>query len=66
MVEAKAGVVERLGERTLVYCTLTDGTELIAQDDGRSEVAPGDNVNLSFDTSVIHLFDSTGKAHHAH
>jgi multiple sugar transport system ATP-binding protein len=63
--KAKAGVVERLGERTLVYCTLEDDSELIAQDDGRSTVQTGDIVTLRFDTSAVHLFDSEGKAYHA-
>jgi multiple sugar transport system ATP-binding protein len=62
---AKAGVVERLGERTLVYCTLDDGTELIAQAEGRSTVQPGDTVKLRFDLSAVHLFDQQGKAYHA-
>lgn len=62
---AKAGVVERLGERTLIYCTLNDGTELIAQDSGRSEITPGDDVKLGFDPSAIHIFDQAGQAYHA-
>lgn len=61
---AKVGVVERLGERTLIYCTLKDGTELIAQDQGRSMVAPGDAVPLTFDPTAVHLFDPQGRAHH--
>ena len=64
-LSARAGVVERLGERTLVYCTLEDGTEIIAQDEGRSEVQPGQNVWLGLDASAIHLFDKNGQAHHA-
>ncbi len=63
--QAKVGVVERLGERTLIYCTLRDGTELIAQDSGRSEVRPGDDIRLNFDTSSVHLFDQSGQAYHA-
>ena len=63
---AKAGVVERLGERTLVYCTLKDGTALIAQDLGRSDVRPGDSVALNFDPSALHLFDKDGQVFHAH
>jgi multiple sugar transport system ATP-binding protein len=66
LTQAKAGVVERLGERTLVYCTLSDGTELIAQDTGRSEIVPGDQIDLDFDPSAIHLFDQAGQAYHAH
>lgn len=64
--QAKAGVVERLGERTLIYCTLRDGTEVIAQDSGRSEVSPGDDITLDFDPSAVHLFDQSGQAYHAH
>ncbi|KQY23901.1 ABC transporter ATP-binding protein [Rhizobium sp. Root482] len=62
---ATAGVVERLGERTLVYCTLENGTELIAQDDGRSVVQTGDILTLRFDTSAVHLFDAEGRAYHS-
>ena len=63
---AKVGVVERLGERTLVYCTLQDGTELIAQDSGKSTVRPGSHIDLSFDPSEIHLFDDKGTAYSSH
>lgn len=60
-----AKVVEHLGDRTLVYALLADGTSITAQDGGRSQVAPGDEVHLAFDTSQLHLFDSSGKGHHA-
>ncbi|KQV65147.1 sn-glycerol-3-phosphate ABC transporter ATP-binding protein UgpC [Rhizobium sp. Root1220] len=63
---AKVGVVERLGDRTLLYCSLKDGTEVIAQDSGRCNIQPGDTVFIAFDTSAIHLFDQDGKAHHVH
>ncbi len=61
----KATVVEHLGDRTLVYMQLADGTPIIAQDGGRSQVSPGDVVNVSFDTSELHLFDADGKSYHA-
>jgi multiple sugar transport system ATP-binding protein len=64
--QAEVGVVERLGERTLVYCTLRDGTEIIAQDSSRTEVRTGDKVRLEFDASAAHLFDKAGQAYHAH
>lgn len=60
----KATVVEHLGNRTLVYMQLADGTPIIAQDGGRSQVSPGDVVNVSFDTSELHLFDTGGKSYH--
>ncbi|QQM30377.1 sn-glycerol-3-phosphate ABC transporter ATP-binding protein UgpC [Martelella lutilitoris] len=63
---ATVGVVERLGERTLLYCTLADGTELIATDSGRTEVKTGDTVPLAFDATACHLFDEAGRAFHVH
>nr|WP_272212618.1 sn-glycerol-3-phosphate ABC transporter ATP-binding protein UgpC [Marinicella sp. W31]MDC2878531.1 sn-glycerol-3-phosphate ABC transporter ATP-binding protein UgpC [Marinicella sp. W31] len=63
---ATVGVVERLGERTLLYCTLADGTELIATDSGRSETRTGDQVRLAFDATALHLFDEAGNAYHVH
>jgi multiple sugar transport system ATP-binding protein len=49
-----------------VYAELKDGTPITAQDSGRSQVQPGQTVFLKFDTSQLHLFDESGKAHHAH
>ena len=62
----QAKVVEHLGDRTLVYVELKDGTQITAQDSGRSQVQPGQPVHLRFDTSQLHLFDESGKAFHAH
>ncbi|MCV3766491.1 ABC transporter ATP-binding protein [Rhizobium sp. TRM95796] len=63
--EAKVDVVEQLGERTLAYCTLEDGSPFIAQDSGRSQVRPGDRVRVALDTSAIHLFDADGRSYQA-
>ena len=72
-VTAKAGetigaakVVEHLGDRALVYVMLKDGTQITAQDGGRSQIKPGDEVALTFDTSQLHLFDASGNAYQAH
>lgn len=62
LTKATATVVERLGDRTLIYAKLADGTQIIAQDDGKSKVKAGDSVGLSFDTSELHLFDGQGGA----
>lgn len=64
-IEAQVGVVEQLGERTLAYCTLEDGSQLIAQDAGRSEVRPGDRVRVGLDPLAVHLFDAAGKSYQA-
>jgi multiple sugar transport system ATP-binding protein len=63
--EAEVGVVEQLGERTLVYCTLGDGSQLIAQDVGRSMVRPGDRIKIGLDPSAAHLFDADGRSYQA-
>jgi multiple sugar transport system ATP-binding protein len=62
---ATATVVERLGERTLVYARLADGTQVTAQDRGLSSVKPGDAVRLKFDTAALHLFAADGSTWHA-
>ncbi len=62
---ARVRVVERLGDRTLVYAVLQDGTQIVAQDSGRSQVQTGDDVHLIFDRSQVVLFDSHGTAFHA-
>ena len=63
--KGKAHVVERLGERTLVYTELGDGTMFVAEDIGTSTVKAGDVVGLKFDGSGAHIFDKTGKAFHS-
>jgi multiple sugar transport system ATP-binding protein len=55
-------VVERLGDRTLLYVKLRDGTQVTAQDRGVSAVQPGATVSLLFDRSGLHLFASDGSA----
>jgi multiple sugar transport system ATP-binding protein len=62
---AQVGVVEQLGERTLAYCSLDDGSELIAQDGGRSTIRPGDRVRIGFDPTAVHLFDDQGRSYAA-
>jgi multiple sugar transport system ATP-binding protein len=62
LTTATATVVERLGDRTLVYARLRDGTLITALDSGRSEVRAGDVVNLAFDTAALHLFDAAGRS----
>lgn len=60
--KATATVVERLGDRTLVYAKLSDGLQVIAQDSGKSQVKAGDTIGLAFDTNELHLFDGQGRA----
>jgi multiple sugar transport system ATP-binding protein len=64
-VDGKVDVLERLGERTLVYTRLSDGQIIVASDAGNSRVAVGDTVGLAFDGRKSHLFNETGRAWHA-
>jgi multiple sugar transport system ATP-binding protein len=52
-----ARFVERLGDRTLVYLALSDGSTLVAEDSGMSRISVGDSVGLKFDGGAAHLFD---------
>ena len=57
-------VVEHLGDRTMIYAVLDDGTPITAQDGGRSQVQAGDTVPLAFDTGEAHLFGADSTVHH--
>lgn len=63
--DAKVVLLERLGERTLVYAVLADGLEVIAQDEGNSRLQVGDRIGLGMNGSAAHLFGPDGAAFHA-
>ena len=62
---AKVDLVERLGDRTLVYAHLADGLAITAEDEGNSRIRNGDTVGLRIDGSGAHLFGPDGVGHHA-
>lgn len=64
-IDGEAIIVERLGDRTLVYSRLGDGSEITAVDRGDSDVRMGDRVGLSIDGRSAHLFLQDGTGHHA-
>ena len=64
-LNATVDLVERLGERTLVYGRLSDGTAITAEDIGNSRVRMGDTVGLKIEARAAHLFDAAGVAFHA-
>ena len=64
-MRAQVELVERLGERTLVYARLADGQAITAEDEGYSRIAIGDEVGLTIDGSAAHLFGPDGDGHHA-
>ncbi len=59
-----AEVVERLGDRSLVYGVLHDGSKLVVEADGRSLIKAGDTLTVSADPNAFHLFGADGKAYH--
>ncbi len=64
-VKAEVELVERLGERTLVYARLSDGEAITAEDEGDSRVRIGDKVGLRVDGAAAHIFGPDGAGHHA-
>jgi multiple sugar transport system ATP-binding protein len=48
----KVDVLERLGDRTLLYTRLKDGSTVVAEDIGNSRVAIGDEVALTCSTAA--------------
>jgi multiple sugar transport system ATP-binding protein len=62
---AKVELVERLGERTLVYARLSDGGAITAEDQGYSRVRVDETIGLRIDGSAAHLFDAEGRGYHA-
>jgi multiple sugar transport system ATP-binding protein len=62
--KAKVELVERLGERTLVYARLPDGQPITAEDTAYSRLAIGDEVALEIDGAVAHVFGPDGVGYH--
>ncbi len=61
----RAEVVERLGDRTLAHVLLADGSLVVAEAQRESDIAVGEEVPLSFETTPLHLFDEGGRTFHA-
>ncbi|KKC32462.1 ABC transporter ATP-binding protein [Devosia psychrophila] len=64
-IEGVADVVERLGERSLIYTRLADGSTLVAEDNGVSSVQAGEPVRIAIDGQAAMVFDEAGTAYHA-
>jgi multiple sugar transport system ATP-binding protein len=62
---AKVELVERLGERTLVYGRLSDGQPITAEDEGFSRVKIDDTVGLRISGEAAHIFGPDGSGHHS-
>jgi multiple sugar transport system ATP-binding protein len=62
--KAKVELVERLGERTLIYARLGDGQAITAEDEGDSTLKIGDEIALKIEGAATHLFDAEGAGYH--
>jgi multiple sugar transport system ATP-binding protein len=63
--DAEVVLLERLGERTLVYARLGDGQDMIGEDKGDCRLKVGETVGLRIDGAAAHLFGADGSGHHA-
>ena len=61
---AKVELVERLGERSIIYGRLKDGLAITGEDIGMTDVRVGDEVSLSIDGDRAHLFGPDGTGYH--
>ncbi|MCW3796593.1 ABC transporter ATP-binding protein [Sphingomonas sp. BN140010] len=62
--EATVDLVERLGERSLVYARLRDGQQVTAEAEGTTTAKVGDTVGLRIDGAAAHLFGPDGTGYH--
>jgi multiple sugar transport system ATP-binding protein len=63
--DARVDLVERLGDRTLIYASLADGLSVTAQGEGYCTIRIGDPIGLSIDGAAAHLFGPDGEGYHA-
>lgn len=61
---AEIELVERLGERSIIYGRLKDGLAITGEDIGMTDVRVGDEVPLSIDGDRAHLFGPDGAGYH--
>ncbi|MDQ3478335.1 MAG: ABC transporter ATP-binding protein [Pseudomonadota bacterium] len=64
VIKAKVDLVERLGERTLIYARLADGLAITAEDEGDSKIKIGDEVPLKIDGGGAYVFGPNGTGYH--
>ena len=62
---AVVDVVERLGDRTLVYARGANGQVLVYDEPGHAPIRVNDAVRVRIDGLAAHLFDAEGRAHHS-
>lgn len=60
-VAGRVELVEALGAETLIYVTSEHGAQLVARQNARSELRPGDAISVEIESSTAHLFDAQGR-----
>lgn len=63
-IAAEVVLVERLGERSLVYAKLADGSAITGEDVGTTILKTGDRIHLAIDGASAHLFGADGTGFH--
>jgi multiple sugar transport system ATP-binding protein len=63
-IRGTVDVIERLGERTLLYTRLADNSIVIGEDAGVSQVPVGAQVSFGVDGASAILFDADSRAYH--
>jgi multiple sugar transport system ATP-binding protein len=56
-IQANVDVAELTGAELMVYSNI-DGQDFVARLDSRSDIKPGDKVELAFDLNKGHFFDT--------
>ena len=59
LVEATVDVTELMGNEIFVYLLSNDEQSFIARVDPRSDLRPGDKLQMAFNANKIHIFDPT-------
>ncbi|GIN63921.1 sugar ABC transporter ATP-binding protein [Robertmurraya siralis] len=55
-LQVKVDVAELTGAETMIYSSLED-QNFVARIDSRSQIAPGENIDIAFDMNKVHFFD---------
>ena len=54
-------LVEALGAETLIHVATSTGAKIVARQNFRTKLHPGNPVGLAIDATAAHLFDGQGR-----
>jgi multiple sugar transport system ATP-binding protein len=57
-IHVKIDVSELTGAETMLYSSI-EGQDFVARVDSRSDIKPGQSIDLAFDLNKAHFFDVT-------